>query len=80
MIFFKLCLCFWTYIFIHVFFLYYICILEDLWKESHPDPEEIIDPSSNESFFCSWHIIKYVIRELPDWGKACWTVDHASVN
>ena len=40
-----------------------------MWKESHPNPKEVIIPNSNESFSYSEHIIKYAIEELSDWGE-----------
>ena len=70
---------FWTY-FYSCFHCIKHVILEYLWKESYPDLEEVIDPSSSESFFYFKHIIKYVTRELLDWGEAWWTVEYVSVN
>ena len=41
-------------------------LLEELWKNSHLDPDEVIDPSFNKSFSYPKNLIKYVIGELPD--------------
>ena len=49
-------------------------------SSSHPDPEEVIDPSSSEFFCCLEHLMKYMHSEMPDWDEAWWTIKHVSVH
>ena len=57
-----------------------LSLLEAIWKADHPNYEEDDDQLvTSVPFADTDHLIKYVTREVPEWGEPWWSVDHVSI-
>ena len=55
-------------------------LLEAIWKADHPNYEEDEDqPATSVPIASADYLVKYVTREVPEWGEPWWNVDHVSI-
>ena len=57
-------------------------LLETIWKADHPNYEEDDDQprlSVPIAEADADHLVKYITREVLEWGEPWWSVDHVSI-
>ena len=58
-------------------------LLKNIWKVDHPnyeeDDEQPVTSLPLANAIDADHLVKYVTREILEWGEAWWSVDHVSI-